>query len=71
MHFLFLELGGVLCFDLVLKSMARAGVQSLSSWEQSDSNQLTVASNAAARYFKRYIVCGSVQLCIGGDWIYM
>ncbi|KAH8144603.1 uncharacterized protein LAJ45_11371 [Morchella importuna] len=54
-HFLFLELGGVLCFDLVLKSMARAGVQSLSSWEQSDSNQLTVASNAAARYFKRYI----------------
>lgn len=68
MHFLFLELGGVSCFDLVLKSMARAP---LHSWTQSDSNQLTIASNAAERYLKRYIVCGSVQLYIGGDWIYM
>jgi hypothetical protein len=69
-HFLFLGLGEAAGFGSILRLMAMAGVQPPSSWAQSDSNQLTTASNwaavyhRAAVYLRGYIVCVLVQLCI-------
>ncbi|KAI5838420.1 hypothetical protein DFP73DRAFT_564951 [Morchella snyderi] len=53
-HFLFLGLGEAVGFNTILNFMPIAGAP-LRSWAQSDSNQLTKASNTAAGYLRRYI----------------